>query len=484
MKIEVGNVNCEIKDATTAELGAIFKALNCFAPNYKFTYLYKRNLWDGRVSLLQENRFPTGLLPEVLKYCQNVQIVDTRIIPPFKGNFKTTVPLRNYQLEAINKLLNNTYLGMRWPRGVVKITCGGGKTFTAAAITQVTNVPTLFVVDRQELLTQAANTFLKFGMSVGISALAPKKVTVTTIQSLMKFNHVTNKKTASGNIRSDEEVARISSNKKAQEKVAIDYLNTVEQVFMDEAHGVAGTIDQGNMMYKALDLMPNAYMRWGLTATPFERDDYSNLLLEGATGNVVVEIGAKELIDLGYLSAPKITYFKIKNNIEIPTSWPECYNYGIVLNDKRNDKIVEEAIKSQKPCIILVSSVQHGLILSNKFRELDIDVPFLSGHDDKEYRKAIQAGVKKGTTPIVIASKIWNTGVDMPNVQTIILAAGGSSVSNIRQILGRGMRVTEDKKSFEFIDFIDTKSSKLREHSRIRRGVLIQDGYSVNEVSF
>lgn len=484
MKILVGNINSEIQGASKTELDRISKALNCFAPNYTFTHLYKRNLWDGRVSLLTNNSFPTGLLSEVVKHCTDVQIVDKRLLPPFKGNFKTTLPLRSYQLEAINKALNNTFLGMRWPRGVIKICCGGGKTFTAAAIAQVTNVPTLFVVDRQELLRQAVDAFSQFNIDVGTSIENPKKVTVVTIQSLMKFSHVTNEKTAKGNIRSEAEVNRISANKKQKELKAIEYLNTVEQVFMDEAHGVAGTVDSGNMMYKALALMPNAYMRWGLTATPFERDDYSNLLLEGATGRTVVEIGAKKLIELGYLSAPTINFFKVKNTIDIPDGWPECYNYGIVLNDKRNDKIVQEAIKSQKPCIILVSSVQHGILLSNKFKQLDLSVPFLSGQDDKEYRQGVQSQVKDGTVPIVIASKIWNTGVDMPNVRTIILAAGGSSVSNIRQIIGRGMRVTADKKTFEYIDFIDNKSKTLREHSRIRKTVLLQEGYTVNEVAF
>lgn len=483
LKILVGNVNCEIQDISKLELDRISKALNCFAPNYKFTHLYKRNLWDGRVSLLNGNSFPTGLLSEVVKHCKEIQIVDQRNIRPLNGNFKTTIPLRSYQLDAINKALNNTYLGMKWPRGVIKICCGGGKTFTAAAIAQVTNVITLFVVDRQELLRQAVDAFSQFNIDVGTSIENPKRVTVTTIQSLMKFSHVTNEKTASGNVRSEKEINRISANKKQKELQVIQYLNTVEQVFMDEAHGVAGTIENGNMMFKALALMPNAYMRWGLTATPFERDDYSNLLLEGATGSTVVEIGAKKLIELGYLSAPTINFFKMKNTIDIPEGWPECYNYGIVLNDKRNDKIVQEAIKAQKPCIVLVSSVQHGILLSEKFKQLNHTVPFLSGQDDKEYRQDIQSQVKDGTVPIVIASKIWNTGVDMPNVRTIILAAAGSSVSNIRQIIGRGMRVTPDKKTFNFIDFIDNKSKTLREHSRIRRMVLMQEGYTVNEVA-
>lgn len=483
MIISIGNVNCFISEASKLELERINRILTCYAPNYKYTQMYKRKLWNGQVSLFQDNSFPTGLLPRIIKVCKNITLKDVRSRPEIRINPNTQIPLRSYQLRVLNKALNNKYQGLPWYRGIIKISCGGGKTIIAAAISQITDLTTLFIVDRQELLTQAEISFRKFGIEVGISVEDPKKITIITIQSLMQFVHKTNKETASGKVRTEEEIQEIIDRKLEKGEKILSYLSSVQQIFMDEAHGIAASLDQGNMMYRALSLMPNAYMRWGLTATPFERDEYSNLLLEGSTGELLIEITARELIELGYLAEPKIKFYR-SNYSNIPKKWPLSYTYGIILNEKRNNKIVEETIKLPKPCLIITSSIQHGEILKEKFSQKNIEVPFVSGKDDSETRNNLISYLKEGKVPIVIANRIWNKGVDIPNVESVILAAAGGSTSTIRQIIGRGIRVSENKNSFHFVDFFDGSPASLRKQSTIRRMVFISDGYDVKEENF
>lgn len=484
MIISIGNVSCTVTEATTVQLLRISKVLTCFAPGYRYSYLYKLNKWDGRVCLFENNQIPTGLIPLVLTAVTPSKLIDERGITAVPANNHCRVKLRDYQLAATGKALFNNIHGAYWPRGVLKAATGAGKTQMAAAMIQLTNLPTLFLVDTQELLTQAFDTFRSYGIDVGTSIEENRKTTVLTIQSLMQFAHKTNKKTESGHTRTDEEVAEISVKKQAKSKVAIHFLSGINQLFVDECHGIAASVDKGNLMYRALSLMPNAYMRWGLTATPFERDNYSNFLLEGATGSIICEIGAQELIKSGYLAKPLITIYKNTFLVKCPTKWPECYKYGVVLNDKRNDKIVQEAIYRSKPCIVLVSSVDHGVLLQQRFARHGHSVPFINGKTDKDSRKEALVELREGRIPIAIASEIYDAGIDVPNVRTIILAGAGASTTNNKQRIGRGMRISDGKTSFEVIDFYDGYCPTLRKHSNARHKVWVEEGYDVDTKKF
>ena len=68
----------------------------------------------------------------------------------------------------------------------------------------------------------------------------------------------------------------------------------------------------------------------------------------------------------------------------------------------------------------------------------------------------------------MILTNIFDEGVDTPEVDALIMAAGGKSSIETLQRLGRGMRAKEDNRVFVF-DFYDTTHIYLNRHAEARR---------------
>lgn len=477
MHLDVDNIFCTVT-CTPAELEKLTKLLSTYAPGYRYTHLYKRKKWDGKVSLVNGVTFPTGLLLFVADKFPSTTIQDNRQINVPVLN-DTTVPLRPYQWEAVQKAFGSALFGSWWPRGVLKIATGGGKTEIAAAMIEMADVPTLFLVHRTELVDQAIERFAKYGVSAGKIAAGTfdlQKVTVATIQSLMSFQHQTNEVDG----RTEEDIDRILKKKAAQGKRVRAYLKGIEQVFVDEAHLVAASLDKGNLFTQALQLMPNAYMRWGLTATAFMKDEYCNWLLEGSTGSTLYEIRSRELIDMGYLAEPKITMYRMK--VKTYGDWVADYDEGIVVNTVRNERIVKCIEENKGPIMVLVQKIAHGNELVRLCNREGLDVEFLHGSVSVEDRQDALERLKSGELHAVIGSTIWDEGLDVAEIATLILAGGGKSKIKNLQRLGRGLRRTEEKVSVQIVDFFEEGSKWLRRHAMARRKLWLDEKFVVKMV--
>lgn len=468
----------------------VVAALETVMPGFQYTYAYKRGFSNGKINLFKGEEFPTGLINYLLIKIEEagvpVSVTDYRTIRHIDLQ-PTTVQLRPYQEEIVNKALTNLYSdgqggGTWWPRGVIQVATGGGKTEMAAAMIQMTNVPTIFLVHRQDLATQATERFKPYGIEVG-TLEDPKQVVVTTVQSLMSWNMNFEKTYINSEgeevDRSDEWMDKKARRQAAKSSKVKTYLDTVEQVFIDEAHLIASTEDKMNMFSTALSLMPNAFMRWGLTATPFMRDTLHNWMLEGATGPILAQITNRELIDLGYLSEAFVDIYIMPQNKDIPKDWPRSYEYGIMTYKLRNDKIVQCFSTYPGPTMILVNKIGHGQILEKKLAEAGFTVPFVYGNSSKEERRAVIAKVKSGKLPGVIASTIWDEGIDIANIQTVILAGAGKSEIKNLQRLGRGLRVSSGKSALHLIDFLDSSPTTLKKHSQVRELLWQEQGFTI-----
>ena len=82
---------------------------------------------------------------------------------------------------------------------------------------------------------------------------------------------------------------------------------------------------------------------------------------------------------------------------------------------------------------------------------------------------------------MVICSSIWDEGVDIPNLDAIIVAGGGMSEIKAIQKVGRGLRKTATKDSVQVIDFSDLSHKYLRKHSRERVKAYRERGWEVRE---
>ena len=452
--------------------------LRTFAPGYKYSPLYKRKLWNGKVSLVdKEGSFPTGFVPWVAERYK-VNLVEQRFLLPLEVH-PTTIDLRDYQYNAIKKAFLNFQAGTWWPRGVIAHATGSGKTVTAAAMIQMAKVPTLFLTNQTHLVTQTFKVFHEFEIggvalteekgnlsrfSQGYTNSSNDQVLICTVQSLMSW--AMNRKMKSDRLIDKEEYIK-------------KRLASIQQIFIDEAHQIGANKDHGNLFVKALELMPNAYMRWGLTATPFLREEYHDWLLEGYTGSVIDRVKTKELIEQGYLAKPDITMFRCPAT-KIIKEWPECYDLGIVNNDQRNRKIIDLYNGGLGPTLIFVERVSHANILSNLAKSKGLHLPLMTGEMESYKRDLLVQDLRIGNVKGIV-STVADQGIDIPELQTLIVAGGGKSERATIQMLGRGTRLAYNKSSFRLFDFIDTFPDSLYRHSLIRKKVYLSEGHEVKE---
>lgn len=461
MEIRVGNVTSIVVNASAKTLSSLEKEFSTYAPGYMFTPQYNKfingkRIWDGKVGMFLKDQFSSGMLDSIVEKAREpVTIVDERALPTMNLGIPT-FDLRDYQWEAIEKAFSNTLHGNWWPRGILKIPTGGGKTAVASAMIQMANVQTLFIVNTKDLLWQAHKVFTGYGIPTGVigdGQYDVKSTTVATVQSLLSLFKTDPSK--------------------------LSFLKDIKQVFFDEAHLLAADLNKGNWLTKIAGFMPNAFMRWGLTATPFMKDEYSNWLLKGVTGPIVYSITNKELIDKGFLASGEVTMFDVPRDVNVTQKWPDCYDEAIVSYRKRNKKIVELVATKRKPILILVQREGHGKLLSDMCSTQGLNVPFIFGKNDSKERAQAVKDLVSGQIDAVIASTIWDQGIDIPSIETLILAGAGKSPVRNLQRLGRGLRISPGKTNLEVYDFYDHSTKWLREHSSQRKNLWVEEGFNV-----
>ena len=101
-------------------------------------------------------------------------------------------------------------------------------------------------------------------------------------------------------------------------------------------------------------------------------------------------------------------------------------------------------------------------------------------------RRAAIRRLVHGDTDILIANVIFQEGIDIPELQSVVIAAGGKSTIAILQDVGRGMRkYTAEgavaKSAFQVFDFADRGSAVLARHTRGRLEAYAVEKYPVIE---
>ena len=250
---------------------------------------------------------------------------------------------------------------------------------------------------------------------------------------------------------------------------------------VDEAHIAAVVIEALG------EHAPNAYYRWGLTATAW-REDNQEIRMEGAMGRKLIEISASDLTELGFLVPARIFMIRIAHN-EPTDDYHDVYDKHIKRCWERNFRIkqvAEEFFAAGRPTLILVEQVEHGRILETMIK----DAIFVAGSDkgedcledepdtEKDYRRRILNDCEAGKT-ILIATSWAYTGVDAPAISTLILAGTNKSAVTVYQQVGRVLRPLgkdvaqsqiNGKSEAVIVDFMDAQKD-LHQHSYRRKRV-------------
>jgi len=176
------------------------------------------------------------------------------------------------------------------------------------------------------------------------------------------------------------------------------------------------------------DYSVSAKYRYAGSATPY-RDKNDDILIDACFGKVVVDINASFLINHKnkYLVPPHIYFVPIKGGNITGVKYQTIYQQSIVENPIRNNCIVNIAQKMAENganILILVRYISHGNIL----QELLPDSVFLNGAHSSKQRKEHLDEIRQTAKGITIATSIFDEGVNVRSLDTLILGGSGKCV--------------------------------------------------------
>lgn len=424
--------------------------------------------WDGFNRLLKEDlSFPIGLLKRVEEFCKanerSVQIIDTRpekspraaidILPTLKAMGKEPYP---YQIESASIVETHDH-------GIIRLATGGGKTIVATLMTAYLGKRTILYVIGKDLLYQTHKFFSSvFNQKIGIIGDGNCDIQDINVASVWTVGQALGMKKTE--ILTDTEEESSVNPDKYQE--IRQMLSSSKVHIFDECHLAACKTIQ--------EIADNIHPEhiYGMSASPW-RDDNADLLIECVLGKNIVDISASYLIDNGFLVKPIIKFLKVPPPTEpIKKAYQTVYKSYITDNPVRNGLVVlgaEKLVEQGYQTLVLYNNVIHGNLL---YQEISKKFPciLLSGKDSSEVREAAKKRLENHEVNCIIASKIFDIGVDLPSLSGLVIASGGKSSVRALQRIGRVIRKYPGKKQAAIVDFYD-QAPFLKDHSIERRKI-------------
>lgn len=278
----------------------------------------------------------------------------------------------------------------------------------------------------------------------------------------------------------------------------ISYLNGAKSLYDFETENHVFVADgvmshnchhsRADTWYNVLLSCRNAVYKVGLSGSIDQDDKLTWARLQGVFGGIIAKLKAKKLIDEGLLAKPTI----IMANVESPgdivglKKWQDIYKAGIVENEYRNSLIAglaKQSYDSGKTTLIIVSQIAHSDNISNNLQDLGVPYEVINGTQEDEDRKSELNRVKTGHTRVLIATSVLDEGVDISNIDVLIMAAGGKSMRQAIQRVGRVLRKKKNKENKATIfDFYDDTNRILRNHSQERLDIYEEQEFEIKRV--
>jgi len=237
-------------------------------------------------------------------------------------------------------------------------------------------------------------------------------------------------------------------------------------IIVDEFHHAAAPSYQKLLGYYQPQIL------LGLTATP-ERMDGKNILTY-FNNRIAAEIRLPEAIDRKLLCP--FQYFGVTDTVDLDKlKWSvggydkgeltKIYTLSGVAAERRANMIVNsllkyvtdiDAVKGLGFCV----SVEHAEFMCRFFNERGIPSMFLTGFSPDEERRAAKERLVSGEVRFIFVVDIYNEGVDIPEVNTVLFLRPTESLTIFLQQLGRGLRLAEGKECLTVLDFIGQANKK------------------------
>jgi superfamily II DNA or RNA helicase/diadenosine tetraphosphate (Ap4A) HIT family hydrolase/HKD family nuclease len=359
----------------------------------------------------QPNVHPIGLIPE----------------PP-----ATPPTPRPVQREALSALEQTRLLGFH--AGLVVMATGLGKTWLAAfdsARPQFRRV--LFIAHREEILRQSLDVFRRvqpdadLGLYYGGAKQPDAHVLFGGIQTL-------------------------AVNLDRFDKDRFDY------VVIDEFHHAAA-----GSYRRVLDHFQPAFLL-GLTATPNRMDGADLLAL--CSDNLVYECPLTEGVERGDLSP--FRYFGIADDVDYtPIPWrngrfdPAALSQAVETHQHAQHVLDVWQAKAGGPTIAFCVTITHADFMAEFLRQNGVAAVAVHSGPTSAARTGSVEQLRLGDLEVICTVDVFNEGLDVPEVETVLMLRPTESPVVFLQQLGRGLRCSPGKDALTVIDFIGNHRSFL-----------------------
>ena len=318
--------------------------------------------------------------------------------------------LRSYQQETIDKVYQSMRSGHR--RIVVQQPPRTGKTVIMAEIARKTTIKgnrVMFMIHRKEVLEQAIKTFKLQGVDMNLT-------TMGMVQTLTR---------------------------------RINQLDKPQLILVDEAHHALA-----KSYLNILDAFPNAYVLY-FTATPIRtgHDQLDQIADDIVTGKSIEWLTKHHfLAPFHYYGLGDIDRSKLRksNGDYSSESMDQAISHEIY------GHIIEQyqRLAKGKQAVVYCHSIESAKKITQQFEQADITAAEVDGDTDQNIRDKLVQQFRDQKLTILVNVNLFTEGVDLPNVDCVIMARPTSSLALYLQFSMRCLNPREGKTAI-IIDHVD-----------------------------
>lgn len=269
----------------------------------------------------------------------------------------------------------------------------------------------------------------------------------------------------------------------ALENYAPDYFDVI---IMDECHHIeAASWDKVFNYFKPRDFI-------GLTATP-EREDGVNIADKYFGGYVATSIRLWDALEdnllvpfqyFGIADGTDLRHINIRGGRYDENDLAKRYTdhedakrrLRIIVKELREKVDNPLRMKALGFCV----NVKHAKYMAQKFNEVGIPADFLVGDDISKRRDEVMKKFMSDDheLAVIFTVDLFNEGVDIPNIDTLLMLRPTQSLTLFLQQLGRGLRRAPLKSVLTVLDFVGHQNKNFMVHHKyrafVRQGILTE----------
>jgi superfamily II DNA or RNA helicase len=334
--------------------------------------------------------------------------------------------LRNYQIEAIQKLRNAIASGHK--KVILCAPTGAGKTviFSEMCRSAIAKGKTVMIItDRVELLTQSGG------------ALNRLKILPEYIQAFT--THLN---------RYSIYVAMVETiYRRLNQPEYLELFKRLDLIIFDEAHK--------QTFSKLMPFVNENAIVIGATATPYRQGNQESL--DKHYTEIVNVVEVQSLIEQGYLAKP--SYFGVQVNLQGIKTTAGDYDSGQVSAMYSSSQVYKGVLSNYlrlakgKKTLIFCSNIESSKELCAEFTANGVLIQHLDSSTDHATRRNVLKWYNTQPTAVLSNVGLFTTGFDEPTTECVILYRATKSLPLFLQMCGRGSRTTANKEGFIILDF-------------------------------